>query len=99
MPMQTELPRPDWDNLAGGSAEADWLADRDRKVNLILSFSSDVLLTARSLDRENAVFAPTADVLLKYPFAIEWYICLAGFALNTLRNISESPANYGVTMR
>jgi hypothetical protein len=94
-----ELSTPDWSSLLGGSAEASWLADRDRKLGLILGLSEAVLQTARVLKQRGALFAPSADVLIDLPFAVDWYISLAGFALKTLGNIRETPSAYGVSLR
>jgi hypothetical protein len=89
----------EWPALIGGSDEASWLADRDRKLGLILSLSDNVLQTAQALQQRGVLFAPSADVLAELPFAADWYVSLAGFALKTLGNIRDAPAAYGLTHR
>lgn len=95
----TDLSEPDWPALIGGSDEASWLADRDRKLGLILGLSDEVLQTAQELQRRGVLFAPSADVLVEMPFAADWYVSLAGFALKTLANIREAPTTHGLTRR
>ena len=94
--VHPELTPPNWDNLVGGSVEADWLADRDRKINLILGLSSDVLQTAAALNADGAAFRPTPEILRKYRFAIDWYVSLAGFSLKTLNYMVEGPRKYRI---
>ena len=95
----TDISEPDWPALVGGSDEAKWLANRDRKLGLIVSLSDDVLQTAHALQQRGLLFAPSAEVLAEIPFAADWYVSLAGFALNTLGNIRDVPASYGLTRR
>lgn len=94
--MQLHLPPPLWEHLTGGSTEAAWLADRDRKLTRLLTDSDDILHIATALDALNATFDPSPELLRKYPFAIEWYVSLAGLALKTLRNVKDAPRAYGV---
>jgi hypothetical protein len=95
----TDISEPEWRALIGGNDEASWLADRDRKLGLILSLSHEVLKTAEALQRRGVLFAPSADVLAEMPFAADWYVSLAGFALKTLGNIRDAPAMHGLTHR
>jgi hypothetical protein len=94
-----ELSSPDWSIVLGGSDEAGWLADRDRKLGLILGLSDDVIETAQILGRQDALFTPSVDILTGLPFAVDWYISLAGFALKTLQNIREAPSAFGLNVR
>ena len=94
-----ELSSPDWSAALGGSDEARWLADRDRKLGLILGLSDDLLETAHILEQRDALFAPSADILMDLPFAADWYVSLAGFALKTLQNIKEAPSAFGLKVR
>lgn len=94
--MPHQLPVPNWANVIGGDEESRWLADRDRKINIILELSGDVLETARRLNKTDHLFSPTPEILLDLPFSIEWYTSLAGFSLKTLGNITDSPRSYGI---
>lgn len=99
-PVLISLPEePDWDNVIGGSAEADWLADRDRKVSMIMETSSEILHLTEELRSRDALFHPTAPILQKIPHSIDWYVSLAGFSLKTLGNLKEGPINYGLKRR
>jgi hypothetical protein len=89
---------PDWGRLCGGSDEANWLSDRDRKLGLILKMSEDIIDVAGELDRRGALFSPTPEILLEFPFAADWYISLAGYALKTLGNIKRGPQSFGLTL-
>jgi hypothetical protein len=95
----SDISEPEWPALIGGSDEASWLADRDRKLGLILGLADDVLETAQALQQRGMLFVPSADVLAEMPFAADWYVSLAGFALKTLGNIRDAPAAYGLTRR
>ncbi|WP_199439413.1 hypothetical protein [Umezawaea beigongshangensis] len=97
--MHLDLGTPNWPNLTNESAEADWLADRDRKASYVLQLSTKVLHTAQTLHESNALFSPNGKILSTHPFSIDWYISLAGISLKTLSNLKEGPENYGLTRR
>jgi hypothetical protein len=90
---------PDWANLTNESAEADWLADRDRKASYIFELSESILRTADLLSDAGALFTPDVEILLRHSFSIDWYISLAGLSLKTLGNLKEGPVNYGLKKR
>ena len=98
MPYLT-LPEPDWDALEGGADESKWVLDRDRKVGLVVDLIDPLLVLSRALDEQGAAFSSTPEILRADPNAIDWYLALAGFALNTLQYIRERPANFGITRR
>lgn len=99
MDDQGKINSPDWSLLVGGTDEASWLADRDRKLGLILALSDDVLYAAQELNQRDALFHPSKEILIDIPFAVDWYISLAGFALKTLGNIRSAPVKYGVNLK
>lgn len=90
------LPEPAWGRVVGGSAEVDWLADRDRKLGLIVENSTEILTTAADLERAGQLFSPAPEVLAAQPFAVDWYVSLAGFSLKTLGNINDLPRRFGM---
>lgn len=95
MPLIT-LPEPDWDHLAGGTQEAAWIADRDRKAALASEVAERFLDVWEALRARGAVYTCSAPVLAEMPYAADWYASLAGFALKTLGNISQGPAHFGL---
>jgi len=86
-------------NIIGGSAEADWLADRDRKVGLIREMSSDIVGVSHELRSRGALLGPTPAILREFAFAADWYVSVAGFALKTLGYIKDGPSARGATIR
>lgn len=95
-----KLAPPDWKALIGGSEEeAKWIADRDRKFSLISEKVDRFLVLANKLEERGLLFAPTPEILRQIPHAVDWYLSLAGFALNTLQYIREAPKNFGLSIR
>lgn len=90
------LPEPNWSHLAGGSQEAAWIADRDRKATLAREVAEHFLDVWEALRARGAVYTCSAGVLVAIPYAADWYVSLAGFALKTLGNISQGPAHFGL---
>ena len=94
--MPLNLAPPDWDRVVGGTAESAWLADRDRKVDLIQDMARRVRRTHEELRQRDAVYRCDLKVLQEVPFAADWYVSLAGFAKKTLGNVRERPRLYGM---
>ena len=82
--------------MIGGTTEDAWLADRDRKVDLIQDMAMRVLRAHEELRRRDAVYRCDQRILREVPFAADWYVSLAGFAKKTLGNIRERPYSYGM---
>lgn len=97
--MLLALDEPDWSHVIGGDQEASWVADRNRKLGIILEFGDDVLETMELLEAEGALFTPTSETLELTTFAVDWYVSLAGYSLKTLSNIRSSTAAAGVSRR
>lgn len=91
-----ELAAPDWAALLGGSEEAAWIADRNRKFGLAAEVARRVLQAADELERRGLLFRCTPEVLREVSFSADWYVSLAGFSMKTLQNISAGPANFGL---
>lgn len=92
-----ELASPDWEVLLGGSEEAAWIADRNRKFGLAAEVGASVLHVADELERRGLLFRCTPDVLREVTFSADWYVSLAGFSMKTLQNITVGPANFGLS--
>ena len=90
------LPEPDWENLVGGSAEAVWIADRDRKASIALEVAERYRDVCTTLSAHGATYRCSPEALAAVPFSADWFVSLAGFSLKTLGNIKEGPANYGL---
>ena len=94
------LAPPDWGALLGGSeVEAKWIADRDRKFDLIAEQVEKSTNLSSVLQANDALFRCTPELLQTHPEAADWYLSLAGIALNTLQYLREGPDNYGMTTR
>lgn len=91
-----ELAPPDWNALLGGSQEAAWIVDRNRKFGLAAEVAGHVLETANALEQRGLLFRCTPEVLREFPFAADWYVSLAGFSMKTLQNISAGPKTFGL---
>lgn len=91
-----ELAPPDWEVLLGGSKEAAWLADRDRKFGILAEFAKSFMETADILEERGALFRCDPKVLKEVPRTADWYVSLAGFSLKTLGNIKVGPRQYGL---
>lgn len=87
---------PDWNQLVGGDQEANWLADRDLKLDYAGKLAAEVSLVYRELQARDAVFHCSPLTLTEIPFAATLYVSLAGFSLKTLGNIRRAPANLGL---
>jgi hypothetical protein len=92
-----ELAPPDWNSLLGGSQEAAWIADRNRKFGLAAEVAGRVLEAANVLRERDLLFRCTPEVLREIAFAADWYVSLAGFSMKTLQNIIVGPTNFGLT--
>lgn len=88
----------DWGVLKGGTEEAAWVADRNRKVATISNFSDQIIETYEALLARGELFTATPDSLKTIPFAAWWYVSLAGFAQKTLSNIKLRPQSRGMTV-
>lgn len=98
--MDLAVPAPDWVAILGGSEEeARWIADRDRKFGMLADQADEFLSLAAELERRGALFRATPDILGDYPLAADWYVSLAGYALNTLSNIRQGPESHGLKVR
>lgn len=91
-----ELAPPDWNTLLGGSQEAAWIADRNRKFGLAAELAGRTLDAAEKLEQRDLLFRCAPEVLRVVPFAADWYVSLAGFSMKTLQNIKVGPANFGL---
>ncbi len=94
-----ELAPPDWAALLGGSEEAAWIADRNRKFGLTAEMAGRVLDTVDKLDSCGLLFRCTPRVLREVAFSADWYVSLAGFSMKTLQNINVVPANFGLNRK
>lgn len=88
----------DWVALKGGTNEAAWVADRNRKVATVSDFCDQVMETYLALQAKGELFTANPDSLKAIPFAATWYVSLAGYALKTLRNIQLRPKRHGMTV-
>lgn len=92
------LAPPDWDALVGEAQEAHWIADRDRKFGLIMKQTARFRAVADQLAERGALFQCRREVLLAIPLAASWYVTVAGFATNTLKNVKAGPRAFGLTL-
>lgn len=97
--MALVLHPPDWDSLAGGSAEASWIADRYRKLGIATSVSNEIERVFLTLRARNALFAATKESVLSDRFAGQWYVSLAGFSQKTLANTIDVPKKFGMSQK
>lgn len=95
--MGLDLSTPEWDALAGGTAETSWIADRYRKLSNAAAMAEDIERVFYLLSERKALFEATTESLLCDPFAAFWYVSLAGFSQKTLENASEVPAKFGMS--
>ena len=94
------IPEPDWNALPGGSEqEAKWIAERDRKFFAMIEEVSRLVPLAEELERTGMLLTCSPATLRRYPAAVDWYLCAAGWALNALQYIRESPKYHGVSLR
>jgi hypothetical protein len=94
------IPEPAWTGLAGGDEqEAKWVADRDRKFALMMDSVERLMPISSQLADQGDLLHCTPAVLREIPQAADWYVCAAGYALNTLQYIREAPTNYGLNRR
>lgn len=89
----------DWVALDGGTEEAAWIADRNRKVASMSGFCDLILETFAALKARGLLFHATAETLKEVPFAAWWYISLSGFAQKTLSNIRHRPKSFGLSVQ
>ena len=95
-----DIPEPDWDALPGGSEqEAKWIAERDRKFSLMMEEVRNVIPLAEELERRSTLLKCSPGILRSHPAAVDWYLCAAGYALNALQYIRQSPKNFGLHRR
>ena len=97
--MPLKLAKPNWTNLLGGTEEAAWIADRDRKLGNIAPLQETISNTFEALRSSGALFRSSPEIIFAHPFAARWYVSLAGFANKTLSNIVEAPKNAGMKRR
>lgn len=98
--MYLLLPPPDWTAVLGGSdEEARWIADRDRKFGMITEQALAFEDLAQELERRGLLFLATPAVLAELPLAVDWYVSLAGYALNTLNYVRQAPLSHGLNIR
>lgn len=93
-----QLRPPDWSALLGVSSEAEWIVDRDRKLESASRYASRLQETIHKLKSREAVYRASPKVLLELPFSGLWYVSLAGFSQKTLSNIKEGPKAFGMTL-
>lgn len=95
-----KLPEPNWQALPGGDEqEAKWVADRDRKFTLMMEAIEEFVPLSEELHESGHLLTCSPQVLRDTPDAADWYLCAAGYALNTLQYIREAPRNYGLSRR
>lgn len=87
-----------WVTLKGGTEEAAWVADKNRKVATIADLCAQVTKTYEALRARGELFTASPDSLTEIPFAAWWYVSLAGFAQKTLSNIQLRPKSHGMTV-
>jgi hypothetical protein len=90
------LPEPHWQVLPGGTADLQWIEDRDRKVALGGLCAATFIELSDVLAQRQALLHPTPDVLIDHPKSIDWYISLAGYSLKALRSLREIPKAAGL---
>ncbi len=93
MPRKRRLTPPDWDALTGGSGEAKWQEDRQRKFGRIKVIAPTIAQLQDNLMAEGALYRCRRDVLRKHPSAAQWYVELACFAGKTLKNLQLRAKN------
>lgn len=98
MPL-LDLDPPNWSTLVGGTKEADWLADRNRKFGLGAALMGHAIEVADVLEVDDGLFRCSAAALKAHAFAGDWYVSLAGFSMKTLQNVKLAPATFGLTLR
>lgn len=77
--MYPQLAPIDWRALVGGDADATaQIAARDRKLAAAAKLAETVLPLADRLEKGDALFACTADILASEPLSARWYLDLAG---------------------
>lgn len=95
--MGLNLQCPNWDTLADETDEASWIADRYRKLSNAALMAGNIERVFGLLTERNALYEATRDSLLCDPFAVQWYVSLAGFSQKTLSNTSEAPGKFGMS--
>lgn len=94
-----DLPSPNWKALVGGSKEAAWIADRNRKFGLAAALIGQAFEVADLLEPRGALFRSSPEVLRAHPFVADWFVSLAGFSMKTLQNVKLAPAAFGLKRR
>lgn len=77
----------DWNEVIGGSGEAEWREDRLRKFGRIKADAPALAQLQDQLAEEAALYRCSPEILQKHPSSAEWYIELACFAGKTLANL------------
>jgi hypothetical protein len=94
-----ELAPPDWNALPGGDAEeASWLGARARKLAFAAESVKTVGDTASNLNRRDALFHSTPEVLLEVPHAARFYLDLLGLTRKTLNIMYERVVRFGLSV-
>lgn len=83
-----------WEERIGGETEASWQEDRERKVGIFDEFVKEITACSKALRRIGALTRCTPEAL-GVPFAADWYVSLAGFALKTLGNLRSRAEKCG----
>ena len=76
-----------WDSLVGGKTEDSWSKYGNRKYEKTRALASERIKVLDTLVGLGATTYSSAEVLLAVPGAASWYVAMAGFASNHIRNL------------
>jgi hypothetical protein len=92
MARQSERIEIPWAELVGGQDNEAWAAYLTRKFQRIKLKATECTELAAALVQRHAVTRCSPEVLRDVPDSASWYVALAGYSRNHLRNIQQ-PAN------